>query len=579
MRTPRKAWAARRRSWGGRARHVQRATPGTPPCSSVSPPGIAGVRTGLRRGLVLALASLLLAAGLTLPQPLAAQNAIQLLSSEVESRFPEGISFRVAVSAPAPVTEITLQYRVLGESVGRYNTFEFESARSAQAELLVRTDTADRYIPPGAEIEFFYDVVDEDGNRTSTPPQTFTLLDPRFEWQRIEGDKASILYYRGAERLAQEVLETSENTLERMGALLGVQVEEPLKLTMYNNFRDMRVALPPRSQVQESALVVEGISFGSTGVVLVLGDIARVKGVTAHEVVHFLVDQAMGGVSRLVPAWLNEGLAEFGSSEPSPTFDLALAAALSGGELLPLTSLTAPPGQPNDVILFYGESKSAVTYMVENYGEEAMQRLLAELRQGLSIDSALEAAYGFDRVELENRWRESIGAEAVEAQASVRPTAIPLPTIVPFGVATPTTSSAPTPSAPQPAPTPTSPPPAEESSGGCGAAGPSADLALILVPVAAAVVLRGQGTRALCSAYNDPVCSGRGESNNVLTPTFSLRERRSRLTPACFLRCAGDDAHGRGDLRLGVEDVEGEADGAAKLADGPGHHSLLLPQP
>ena len=472
---------------------MQRAIPGTPP-SSQSPPTAGRVRAQRRHGLVLALASLLLAVSLAVPQTAAAQDGIRLLSSDVESRFPQGIFFQVAIAAPAPVTEITLQYRVLGESVSRYNTFEFESARSAEAELLVRTDTADRYIPPGAEIEFFFDVVDADGNRTATAPQTFTLLDPRFEWSRIDGDRASILYYRGAEGLAQDVLETSEDTLDRMGALLDVQVEEPLKLTMYNNFRDMRGALPPRSQVQESSLIIEGVSFGSTGVVLVLGDIAGVRGVTAHEVVHFLVDQAMGGVSRLIPAWLNEGLAEYGNPEPSPSFDLALATALTSGELLPLTSLTRPPGQPSDVILFYGESKSVVTYMVETHGEEPMQRLLAGLREGLSIDSALQAAYGFDRVGLEARWRESIGAEPVEAQASVRPTAIPLPTIVPFGAATPAASS-PT-ATPTPrriiAPASTPPPaPAEEASGGCTAAAPSADLALLLVPVAVGLVLRG----------------------------------------------------------------------------------------
>ena len=469
---------------------MQRSTPGTPPSPLASTPSSAGARARLRRCVVI-VAALALAAGLAHAPTVAAQGAIELLSSDYESRFPEGIFFQVAVSAPAPVTEITLQYRVVGESVSRYNTFEFESARSAEAELLVRTNTADRYIPPGAEIEFFFDIVDEAGNRTATSPQTFTLLDPRFEWSRIEGTGASALYYRGAEELAQDVLEVAEDTVERMGALLGVEVEEPLKLTLYNNFRDMRGALPPRSEVQESSLIIQGVSFGGTGVVLVLGDVAQVKGVTAHEVVHYLVDQAMGGASRLIPAWLNEGLAEYGSPEPSPSFDLALATALSGGELLPLTSMTRPPGQPSDVILFYGESKSVVTYMVETHGEGPMQALLAGLREGLSIDSALEAAYGFDRVELDNRWRESIGAEPIDRQATVRPTAIPLPTIVPFGVATPAAPATPTPSAPQPAATPTSPPAAEEASGGCGAGASSADLALLLVPVAAVVVGRG----------------------------------------------------------------------------------------
>ena len=125
--------------------------------------------------------------------------------------------------------------------------------------------------------------------------------------------------------------------------------------------------------------------------------------------------------------------------------------------------------------------------MVETYGEGPMQRLLAGLREGLSIDSALEAAYGFDRVGLEARWREAIGAEPVEAQASVRPTAIPLPTIVPFGAAAPSASS-PT---PPPAATPIPTTPAEAPSGGCTAAAPSADLALVLVPVAVGLVLRG----------------------------------------------------------------------------------------
>ena len=132
-----------------------------------------------------------------------------------------------------------------------------------------------------------------------TEPQRFILQDPRFQWQRIQGNQATIFYYGGAQNLAEKVLRDAETTLDRMGTLMGVDIQDQLHLTLYNHFQDMRDALPPRSQVQENTLIVEGISFGDTGVILVLGRGSRVGGVTSHEVVHFLMQQAMGGLSGL----------------------------------------------------------------------------------------------------------------------------------------------------------------------------------------------------------------------------------------------------------------------------------------
>ena len=404
------------------------------------------------------------------PEIVVAQEEIRLVSASVESRFPQGILFQIEVAGPREITEITLRFHVLGERSQRYDNVDLLPAPTVRAEHLVRTDTADRYIPPGAEIEYSFEVQDTAGNKLETEPQRFTLLDPRFQWQRIPGGQATILYYGPAQELARQVLRDAEATLERVGALMGVEVQDPLRLTLYNSFRDMREALPPRSQVQESTLIVEGISFGDTGVILVLGSVLRVGGVTSHEVVHFLMRQAMGGLSRLVPAWLNEGLAEYGSTAPNPSFDFALARAVEADQLLPLTSLTAPPGRPGDVILFYGEGKSAVTFMVETYGAEPLQRLLQGLREGLTIDAALEAAYGFDRVGLETRWREAIGAPPLPEGAGVRalPTSVPLPIIIPFGVATPT-----------PFPTAT-PALTDQGSGGCGRGSGTLEIALLL---------------------------------------------------------------------------------------------------
>ncbi len=366
-----------------------------------------------------------------------------LTATTVQSRFPDGIRFGISVSAHKRIVNARLRYHVIGERVTRYDRLEFAPTTRLENEFFVRTDTFARYIPPGAEIEYALEITDEDGVLTETEPQRFILIDPRFQWERLDAP-GGYIYHHGSERVrALRVLDAAQTTLTTMGALMGVTDTGPIRMTMYNDAEEIRVALPTSSEVQERSLVTEGVSFGDTGVVLVLGTTPRVDGVTSHETVHFLVRHAMGKLSHIVPAWLNEGLAEYGNVDPSSSYDRALNFRLSQGNLLPLTSMTAVPGKPDDVMLMYGEARSVVAYMVNTYGAGPMQKLFEEMRTGVHIDDALEAAYGFDRVGLEDEWRESINAPPLEAtpSRSALPTAIPRPKLLPFGVATETPST------------------------------------------------------------------------------------------------------------------------------------------
>lgn len=388
-----------------------------------------------------------------------------LVTTIVRSDFPEGIRFDISISAPRKIVDVRVRYQVLGERATRNGRLEFEPASQLETEFILRTDTNARYIPPGAEIEYALEITDEDGVLTETDPQRFILLDPRFQWERIDSP-GGYIYYHGSQRdLAQRVLDAAQSALTTMGELMAVTDTGPIRLTLYNGVTEMRVALPTTSAVQEESLITEGVSFGDTGVILVLGSTPRVEGVTSHETVHFLVRHATGNLSRIVPAWLNEGLAEYGNVDPSSSYDRALDFRLSEGTLLPLTSMTTVPGKPDDVILMYGEARSVVAYMVDTYGAAPLQKLFEGMRSGLAIDDALTAAYGFDRGGLEAEWRVHINAPALEAtpSRSALPTAIPRATLVPFGVATPIPEA----QSPQfvdpplPSPTPT-------SGGGCG---------------------------------------------------------------------------------------------------------------
>ena len=193
---------------------------------------------------------------------------------------------------------------------------------------------------------------------------------------------------------------------------------------------------------------------------------------------------AVGRGASLVPAWLNEGLAEYANPFPSFSFQNVFSRRLYDNTLLPLTSLTSPPGRPEDALLMYGQSESVVTYMIETYGEEPMRELLRGLRDSLPIDDALIAAYGIDRTGLEQEWRSRIGAPPLTAtpSRSALPTPIPRPTLVPFGVGTTPAPAATT--RPRPAATDATDTAEETSGGGCGRAEDGASDAAVAVSLA-----------------------------------------------------------------------------------------------
>jgi hypothetical protein len=67
--------------------------------------------------------------------------------------------------------------------------------------------------------------------------------------------------------------------------------------------------------------------------------------------------------------------------------------------------ISAYPGDPSKVELFYGESASLVTFLVDTYGQAKFAQLFASIKSGKTLDQALEASYGFDQDGLENAWR------------------------------------------------------------------------------------------------------------------------------------------------------------------------------
>ena len=113
--------------------------------------------------------------------------------------------------------------------------------------------------------------------------------------------------------------------------------------------------------------------------------------------------------------------------DPGYSYDIALEFAVEADRLLPHVYMPALPGNPEDVIIFYGQARSIVRMMIDVFGPERMNQLMAELKSGTDMDEALLEVYGVDRAELDTAWRRAIGAEPLDRSrvARARPTAAP----------------------------------------------------------------------------------------------------------------------------------------------------------
>lgn len=341
-------------------------------------------------------------------------SGVELLSSEVTSKFQEGIRFSAEVRSSAEIEEIAVRFRIGQREVGAYEYLEPEEqggGESVRASVFYRTNTSARYIAPGSIITYSFEATDVDGNRLETEESEYIYHDDRYEWEEITNGIVTVSYHGPVSFRAKEILEATVQTLENMGPLLGAGVDEPIRITMYNNWPEMRPALPPDSETTRRELITEGQAHSPEGVLLVLGGAPRASGVASHEVTHILVHRAGEGSLGRVPSWLNEGLAEFGNIQPGESYDRALYFAIQRDDLLPITGMNGQPGTPEDVIIFYGQARSIVRFMVEEYGAEKMRELMATIKSGKSYRSAIPEVYGITPLELENQWRDSLGVQ------------------------------------------------------------------------------------------------------------------------------------------------------------------------
>jgi hypothetical protein len=371
--------------------------------------------------LVVLLSLIVLFLGTIASSPASAQGAIEVTAADVVNNFPEEVVFRLSAHSDTTIEKVTLHYQILPDGVMAYGRPDFTPADRFQVDFSLKGNDPPRsYLAPGARIDYFWEVEDEAGNKLTTDTATFVYDDIRFSWESATEGNVSIYWYAGSRSSAESSLAVAHETLDRMSALLGVTVDYPVKVWIYDSYADMLPALPLSSEAHEERVIVAGERVASD-TILMQGEGA--DDTLRHELTHVVTKVAGEGPYGGLPTWLDEGTAMYAQSEPGEGFTSALDNAVERDSLLSVRSMTAPTGDPSKVNLFYGEAWSLVDFLIENYGPAKFAELFATFKEGSTVDKALLKVYGFDQDGLEDAWRASLGLSPRQA-----PTPTPTPT-------------------------------------------------------------------------------------------------------------------------------------------------------
>jgi hypothetical protein len=124
-----------------------------------------------------------------------------------------------------------------------------------------------------------------------------------------------------------------------------------------------------------------------------------------HEMTHVILHRATGGEE--LPRWFHEGVAESIANEVDLLRAEALAGAVFGVGVPPITELEAAfHGDARQASVAYAAARDFATWLrYHDVDGSQFRQLFSQLRMGRGFDTAVADAYGENLTELDEQWR------------------------------------------------------------------------------------------------------------------------------------------------------------------------------
>jgi Peptidase MA superfamily len=349
-------------------------------------------------------------------------------SDEVIISLPEKITFSLQASNPAQkIKKVVLNY-----GFEQLSCQEMETTREAKIEPAYRIqaeweiDFKDSgAVYPGTNLWHRWEITASDGSQVNTPVQWLIVRDQRHSWQTLTKGKLELSWYRGDRAFGEYLMGLLQKTLRRLSADFGIQIADPIRVTVYPTAEELRQILvftydwTGAVAVPEKGLILLPVQPGWE---------SWAGEVVPHEVTHLAVARLVFNCAGIdIPTWLDEGLAMYMEGPLAADSSADVIAALQQGRLSSLRSLVGSfSAYSDEASIQYSQSQMVADFLVTEFGGEKMGNLLSTIKTGSPIDQAMEAVYGFDTDGLDARWRKSLGYEiTLVVKSTPSPEAIP----------------------------------------------------------------------------------------------------------------------------------------------------------
>jgi hypothetical protein len=354
----------------------------------------------------------------------AADGGIEVVNSDAQTDFPQGIIFSLEARAATDIVDMDIECQVVRRSLVPVicrSDVDFDSAQHVMVSWTWDMQDAGG-APPGTDIEYRWLIEDASGNTYTSPYDTVRYDDSRYNWRGRTSDNITLWWYEGDSAFAQQLIDAADGAANRLTAEFNVSLEQPVKFYIYAD------AWALQSSLVNPDIWTGGQAFPDYGAIMIGIEVDNLdwgERTVAHELGHLVVGQLVYGPFGWLPTWLSEGIAMNAEGELSDNFQDSLDSAISGDTLFSVRSIASSfPSDATEAILCYAESHSIVKFLIDNYGSEQFLQLLDLFKQGSTDDEASLQIYGFDTDGLNENWRASLG---LGPQATVTPTSTASP--------------------------------------------------------------------------------------------------------------------------------------------------------
>jgi hypothetical protein len=366
---------------------------------------------GLMRRVVPLVAALGLMLGLV--PVVAAASPATFGTPTAESTFGTGIVFSQPVTVTKPIGRVELLLTV-ADSIGPTIQEIGYPPIAGAMNLTYTLDTAGgAHLIPNTPIVARWRLfaADEPSVPILGPDIKVVYADDRFEWKTVSDDVVRVHWYKGDAAFGAKALKLGADEVRATSKLLGVTESDPVDFFVYADQAEFYGALGPGAHEN-----VAGTAFANIRTLLGLIppneiDDPLVAVRIPHEFVHMVFDTASKNPYHAPPRWLNEGLAVYQSQSYDTSDRAAVQDAARTGTLIPLDGLTGQFPNGNDFFLAYAESVSAVAFMIDTYGQDALVTLIRSYADGRTDDEAFHDALGVDTAGFTAAWFKDLNAK------------------------------------------------------------------------------------------------------------------------------------------------------------------------